>query len=113
MTSKDIPDDLSYTTISHTWGRWRIPGASVTVEKVPWAIPLNTRFDVSALPALFSQQSWSTRYLWFDLFCIPQDGSKLAGIEISRQADIFRNSTKSALWLNDIESWDALSNAVT
>jgi hypothetical protein len=85
----------------------------VNLEKVPWAVPLNIRFDVSALPDVFSQQSWKTKYLWFDLFCIPQDGSKLANVEISRQADIFRNSTTSVAWLSDVESWDAVSNVVT
>jgi hypothetical protein len=43
-----------------------------------------------------------TRYVWFDLFCIPQEGGEIMAREIARQALIFRNAKVAVAWLNDI-----------
>jgi len=101
-----------YTCISHTWGRWRT-SVSKDVQGVPWLVPENTRFSVEALSESFATAHWTTSYLWFDLFCIPQDGSILANNEISRQSAIFRNASASVIWLNDVDSWEILPNAIS
>lgn len=102
----------SYTCISHTWGRWR-KEPSVTVKGVEdWEVPQNTKFRVQDLPQIFADLEWNTPYLWFDLFCIPQDGSLKALEEISRQAKIFSHCSQSIAWLNDIPSWDGTQKAV-
>lgn len=52
------------------------------------------------------------RYVWFDLFCIPQtDGSERAAIEISRQASIFRHSKRCVAWLSQCPSWNGVLSA--
>jgi hypothetical protein len=112
IITKDMDDSPAYTCISHTWGRWRVPDTSVGLEGVPWPVPVNTRFDVAALPDIFADQLWQTSYIWFDLFCIPQDDSELKDIEIARQAEIFRNSEACIAWLNDVEGWEAVSASV-
>lgn len=83
-----------YICTSHTWGRWRIEGKEgslITVDGVLWLVPQNTRFRVQGLPELLLQVVHSG-YVWFDLFCIPQDRSERALIEIARQASIFGNA---------------------
>lgn len=107
----------AYTCISHTWGRWRIPSApdvdsEAVVEGVPWLVPRNILYDVCALPEMFLNLRDTTEYLWFDLVCIPQDGSKRADIEISRQSDIFRGATTCIAWFHDVDSWDGLLGAL-
>lgn len=69
-------------------------------------MPRNTKFDVEQLPEHLS--TLGGRYIWIDLFCIPQERSERTNIEISRQAAIFRNSSTCIAWLNDIESWEGL-----
>lgn len=104
---EDLPNrySLEYICISHTWGRWRIdPPAEIL--GVPWPVPRNTKFDVEQLPEHLS--TLGGRYIWIDLFCIPQELSERTNIEIARQAAIFRNSSTCIAWLNDIESWGGL-----
>lgn len=108
----DLSDIPAYSCISHTWGRWRIRNASTDLQGVPWPVPRNTRFDVEALPEDFAQHNWKTPYIWFDLFCIPQDGSELANVEIARQSAIFRNASSSVVWLNDVETWHTLPDVI-
>ncbi|KAI0549193.1 hypothetical protein F4679DRAFT_276384 [Xylaria curta] len=98
-----------YTCISHTWGRWRV-GTSVMVDGVPWLVPENSLYDVKQLPAMLHELPAS--YIWFDLFCIPQDGRKLQDIEISRQSTIFRNSRTCVAWIHDADSWTGLKLAI-
>lgn len=112
ITVAEIQEVPKYICISHTWGRWRIRDATIVVKGVPWPIPRNTRFDVAALPETFCRQNWKTRYVWFDLFCIPQDGSELADMEIARQSTIFRNSSSSIVWFNDVEAWQTLPGVI-
>lgn len=127
-----------FVCISHTWGRWviRTPdGLPVTVrmqDQVPWLVPLNTRYRVQDLPGQFAQLG--VEYIWFDLFCIPQDsgnpdddpvfaapeghpgenitGARLRTIEIGRQVDIFRGASNCIGWIHDVESWNGLSYAL-
>lgn len=118
---------LRYTVISHTWGRWRMRGqdSEVQIEGVPWMIPRNTRFDVESLPNEFLSlcqrkggNGWlQTRYIWFDLFCIPQDRSKnefrkRAQEEIQKQAAIFRRAYQAAAWFNQVPDWRGLRCAI-
>lgn len=102
-----------YFAISHTWGRWKIEGPPVKLSGTPWSIPANTRFDVHNLPTILREcTAIPYRYVWMDLVCIPQDGSKLSKIEISRQATIFREAANAVMWLNDIEEWRYLPAVV-
>jgi hypothetical protein len=106
-----------YTCISHTWGRLRKDNApAVKVEGVDdWEVPQIEDYNVEDLPGIFEKQKWKTKYLWFDLFCIPQDekGASLTRQEVSRQASIFGRCQECVVWLNDIEgSWDAVLQAL-
>ncbi len=100
-----------YICVSHTWGRWRdtvrppagIPG-------VPWDVPRNTRFDVEDLPEQLKKLGY--RYVWFDLFCIPQERSSRANEEIARQAAIFRGARACIAWLTDVQSWRGVRSAL-
>ncbi|KAL9064114.1 MAG: hypothetical protein Q9161_009085 [Pseudevernia consocians] len=108
----DLGDFPAYTCISHTWGRWQVKGSFVDVGNVPWQVPENTRFEVGELPSIFRERHWETKYLWFDLFCIPQDRSPIALVEISRQAGIFRGANSCMVWFNDVQCWTGVSAAV-
>lgn len=82
------------------------------MEGVPWLVPRNTLYDVCSLPEMFLKLGDNTKYLWFDLVCIPQDGSKRANIEISRQSDIFRGAAACVAWFHDVGSWDGALGAL-
>ncbi|KAK8128703.1 hypothetical protein PG984_009811 [Apiospora sp. TS-2023a] len=108
---------ISYSIISHTWGRWRKDGDGADVPGVPlWKVPENTMFDVQRLPRIIRDMGFAVRFIWMDLLCIPQNryDSKLAPIaqlELARQAEIFRNADTVVAWLTDLESWaDAEAN---
>jgi hypothetical protein len=64
-------EGADYLVISHTWGRWRINGEDIAVDGVPWPVPGNTIFDVTNLPDMLAAVPFDTRYIWFDLVCIP------------------------------------------
>ena len=107
-----------YAAISHTWGRWRLqPAVDAHVEGVPWPIPENSLFQVRNLPWLMTQVPTHTRYIWFDLLCIPQNMSDphfgpRAQIEIANQAEIFRLADIAIAWFNWIPHWSGLRSAV-
>ncbi|KAH6973135.1 hypothetical protein BKA56DRAFT_620497 [Ilyonectria sp. MPI-CAGE-AT-0026] len=107
-----------YAVISHTWGRWRSQKPSVTVDGVPWLVPQNSRFDVQRLPDMLQRMDVTTRYIWIDLFCIPQDRSDpeqaaVYNSEVDRQAEIFASAHSGVIWLNDINSWSGLSETIS
>jgi hypothetical protein len=106
-----LPRLPEYICISHTWGRWRI-GADAAIRNVPWKVPENTRFDVKELPRQLKVLGYD--YVWFDLLCIPQDESnrERANIEIANQAAIFKRSSHCIAWINDMESWSDVNNAL-
>lgn len=81
-----------YTVISHTWGRWAKDEPPADIDGVPWKVPQNWRFEVLELPQILNNLPSKTRYVWFDLLCIPQDFSILGAKEISRQAQIFQGA---------------------
>lgn len=101
-----------YTAISHTWGRWVKPGTSIRVRGVPWSIPENTRFEVADLAKTLLFVPTDSEYIWFDLVCIPQDGSLVAQREIARQAEIFRGADYAVAWLNDVQTFEGLSTSL-
>ena len=93
---------IEYTCVSHTWGRFRIPGRGVSITGCPWEVPRNTHFCAENLPQMLLS-AWRsgrlrTEYLWLDLLCIPQSDdftrdteyASLVESEIDRQAGIFR-----------------------
>lgn len=108
-----------YTVISHTWGRWRRKREPlVRVDGVPWLVPQNSRFDVQGLPDMLRRMDITTRYIWIDLFCIPQDTSNpeqalVYNDEVDRQAVIFSSARSGVIWLNDIGSWRGLSGTIS
>lgn len=102
----------NYIAISHTWGRWRIKDSAVGVEGVPWNVPQNTRFRVEDIGTILRSVPQRPRYVWFDLVCIPQDGSERARIEISHQASIFRGASTAIVWFNDIDVWTSLEASI-
>jgi hypothetical protein len=114
---KDLECCPPYTCISHTWGRLMKDNApTVKVKGVDsWEVPQIESYNVEDLPGTFEGQKWKTKYLWFDLFCIPQD-EKMASLkdrEVSRQASIFGRCRECVVWLNDIEaSWGAVQQAL-
>lgn len=105
-------DTLKYTCISHTWGRWRKePWQWATLPGVPWSVPEITRYDVSQLPDELGRLG--ARYIWFDLFCIPQAGDQTRmDIEISIQAEIFRGAHRCIAWMNHCQTFQGLNAAV-
>lgn len=109
IRTSDLGSLPAYTCISHTWGRWRSPGFS-QVMGVPWTVPNNTLYDVNKLPEMLSKLS--APWIWIDLFCIPQDRSKRADLEIARQATIFRGSATCLAWLHDVLSWTGVNAAI-
>jgi Heterokaryon incompatibility protein (HET) len=105
----------TYTTVSHTWGRWRL-NDSIQLPGAKWRIPKNQRFSVDDLPKILKKVPRDSDYVWFDLVCIPQDRSdtamaKIAHIEIARQAKIFNTASRAVAWLSDIDSLDGLRSA--
>lgn len=107
-----LPKPPEYVCVSHTWGRWRkTQEVSVPIAGVGWLVPQNSKFEVKALPDML-EQAFGKGYIWFDLLCIPQDESELGGIEIARQAVIFRNAIAVVAWLNDVQHWDAMGQVV-
>lgn len=75
-----------YLCISHTWGRWRVdPPSLADIPGIPWPVPRNTKFNVERLPQDLAKLGARCRYVWMDLFCIPQEWSTRADIEIARQ----------------------------
>ncbi|KAL1639159.1 hypothetical protein SLS58_008246 [Diplodia intermedia] len=111
ILTASITEIPSYTCVSHTWGRWKLESEpDAQLEGVPWEIPRNSKFDVENLPSLLSKIPTGTPYVWFDLLCIPQDGSIIGAQEIARQGEIFRAAQFAIAWLNDVPELDALSD---
>lgn len=114
-----VPDLLvlgaapEYVAISHTWGRWQIESHSISVDGVPWKVPCNTRFDVTDLPGMMHSLPFSTRFVWMDLLCIPQEvpRPKRALQEIARQAVIFAGAEHVVAWFSDVGDWRGLRAA--
>lgn len=102
---------ISYACISHTWGRFKKnPSSSVQVPGVDnWMVPENSLFDVRDLPKILGQAKSGTRFIWFDLVCLPQDTTSPEYLsEVSRQATIFHNASKCLAWINTVSSWTTL-----
>ena len=106
----DLGTVPEYCCVSHTWGRWRRD--SIPINGVPWPVPQNERFDVERLPEHLQQIRPRIRFIWIDLFCIPQDGSRKADDEINRQALIFQNASSCIAWINDVIQWSGTMKAL-
>jgi hypothetical protein len=104
----EFEERAPYIVISHTWGRWILPGIGAFVRGVPWLVPQNSLFSVESLPDILFRVPGSSRYIWFDLVCIPQDDSLRKQIEIAKQAKIFAAAESSAVWFNTVTSWNGL-----
>ncbi|RDW56414.1 hypothetical protein BP6252_14159 [Coleophoma cylindrospora] len=109
------PHPITYTCISHTWGRRKKDPLSLVevlgVDK--WKIPENTLFDVKELPTILLEARLESRFVWFDLLCLPQDPNSPEYLsEVSRQATIFHHASSCIAWINTISSWHNLDAAV-
>lgn len=103
---------VEYTCVSHTWGRWKKETAA-HLSGVDWAIPENTIFEVTDLPNILAGVPAHTRFLWFDLVCLPQDvTSPEYTSEVSRQATIFYHASACIAWINQISSWHNMQECV-
>lgn len=110
----DLESVPAYTAISHTWGRWTAdPTTYSEISGVPWPVPRNSLYKVERLPNIFHQIPIETHYLWFDLFCIPQNGGVLKEQEIAKQAQVFRHAEDAVAWINEGVDIEALSTAVS
>lgn len=112
-----LPSCPEYACISHTWGRWRLSNsldANVPVTGVPWHVPPNKLYDVQELPEMLCRLPADIQFVWFDLFCIPQDASQPAVTqqEIANQASIFRGSSRALVWLHNVENWQAVEDVL-
>src|SRR5450432_1308293 len=97
--------------ISHTWGRWQESTARLEGVK-DWAIPTNSRFDVTSLPNAFRLLQVEEQYIWFHPFYIPQNDCPERATEIGKQAEIFRRASSCIVWMNDIKEWRSLQLAM-
>ena len=111
IATRDLDTFVDYTAVSHTWGRWTM-GKPVKVKGVPWRVPPNRKFEVRKLGTRLGGLRCGTRYIWIDLFCIPQDGSAIGAAEIARQAQIFVIAKYAVAWLNDVSDFDCLSSTL-
>jgi hypothetical protein len=122
VTVHELPALPKYVCISHTWGRWRVKDSAVHIPGVDeWLVPEveDRSYRVQDLPQQFAQATsrLDIRYIWFDLFCIPQvdDKHKLyrrSQEEINNQAAIFGGSQACVAWINEINSWDDMRYAL-
>ena len=75
LTAHTDFSQIEYTCVSHTWGRFRIPGRGASVTGCPWEVPRNTHFCVETLPhmllSIWRSRKLPTKHLWLDLLCIP------------------------------------------
>ncbi|GIZ44563.1 hypothetical protein CKM354_000775800 [Cercospora kikuchii] len=112
VRTQDLSGQPVYSVISHTWGRWRLKDEpNLDIPGVPWSVPQNSRFAVEDLPNVLvekSAQFLPATYIWFDLFCIPQDRSALAKDQIAKQAAIFGGAYRAIAWLNYVDDWNGL-----
>jgi hypothetical protein len=114
ILTHELPEHPVYMAISHTWGRWRT-ARSIPIPGVPWPVPGNTQFNVEALAGMLSEISFSERYIWLDLFCIPQtdpENDPRAKMEIANQAAIFKSATIAIAWLTTVPSWGGLQSTI-
>lgn len=103
---------VEYWCISHTWGRWWMEDIDMSPH-VPWPVPTTSRFRVDQLPGALRTVDWPVKYVWFDLFCIPQNDCPERAVEIGKQADIFQNASACVVWLNDVDTWKIPETAVS
>ncbi|KAK4197892.1 hypothetical protein QBC40DRAFT_332622 [Triangularia verruculosa] len=105
-----------YSTLSYTWGRWRIKGPeaatspALPVTGTPWPIPAvdSKHFTVDAFRTVVEQiASQGVDWVWIDIGCIdqrrdnPQEDfiNTQAPIEMGRQAGIFKRAKNTYVWL--------------
>ena len=100
-----------YSTVSYTWGRWRIEDDSgvpsmLPINNTPWKIPTVkethfTRKDFQKVVGEIHKEGLD--WIWIDVGCIDQrrsDPDKQAAIEIGRQANIFKQAKSTFVWLS-------------
>ena len=110
VETQSLAGEPQFTCVSHTWGRWRLEEEpELRIPGVPWPVPQNSKFDIKSLPDQLNA-AFGSGFIWFDLFCIPQDRSERALLEISRQAAIFGAARNVVVWFNDTVGWEGLRN---
>ncbi|KAH8743231.1 heterokaryon incompatibility, partial [Hyaloscypha finlandica] len=87
-----------YQVLSYTWGR-AASNSWETLEGIPWKL----RSSISKPPSEVKKLvlgSFTSRYVWVDMFCIPQDCPPAKAWEVSRQESIFRDARGGMAWLH-------------
>lgn len=106
----------SYSTLSYTWGRWRIRDDSaqsapaLPIKNTPWKIPavMQEHFIVQGFQNVVRKiQMEGTDWVWIDVGCIDQHRgveNSQAAIEIGQQASIFKKARNTFVWLSRVQS---------
>lgn len=123
VVGQDLSEDTPYAAISHSWGQSRIHQSYANIEGIPWRIPMNTRFTIEELKFDLSRLARSPvfcpcRYVWIDLFCIPQDWDdpvwvKIMAEETRNQVAIFCRAEKAMVWIRQVEDWRPVQHALS
>ena len=97
VSEERATDFPPYEVLSYTWGRaasnkWQ------EVEGVPWKVRSSTGLPISRILELL--EKFTERYVWVDIFCIPQDCPSAKAREIARQAQIFHRAKGGIAWLH-------------
>lgn len=108
-----VAKEPEYSTLSYTWGRWRIkndPKAppALQIKNTPWPVPAveETHFTPASFQNVVHKiQQNGVDWVWIDVGCIDQRrGAEQAAIEIGRQASIFKQAKSTFVWLSRLRS---------
>ncbi|KAK9437391.1 uncharacterized protein VB005_08379 [Metarhizium brunneum] len=98
LVSKECVDGVPpYEVVSYTWGR-AASNEWEEVAGVPWRVRSSNGLPVTSI--LDMLESLEERYIWIDIFCIPQECPSAKAREIARQAEIFRGARRGTAWLH-------------
>ncbi|KAK1250092.1 hypothetical protein MKX08_010095 [Trichoderma sp. CBMAI-0020] len=110
---KDITaKEPEYSTLSYTWGRWRVrdkPEAPpvLPIKNTPWEIPAveESHFTTENFQRVIQTiHETGDDWAWIDVGCIDQRrGSTQAAVEIGRQASIFKQAKSTFVWLSRLD----------
>ncbi|KAJ5683366.1 hypothetical protein N7462_006531 [Penicillium macrosclerotiorum] len=110
---KEILEGEGYGIVSYTWGyiaQWDKPALDVP-KGIVWTVPTTSKWSLARAREVM--RKIGTRYIWWDWMCVPQgrvqdltpELLKAKGEEIGKQLHIYKNSSKSIVWLHST-SWE-------
>lgn len=114
--SHAINNELDYSALSYTWGRFAAPGPRINVQGISWVIPSirADHFTADEFQAILQAIAPASGYVWVDIACIDQECLPVKMDEIGKQGDIFRRAVKTYIWLtqHDTASLQLLLNTL-